>query len=102
MKKLMIVLVVMVILIPMVSVAQQTPDMSQHKYQYFISYAVHTQMNDGSLGSQGRVISATFGSMTVFYAKKLNTGQAIVELQKMIEQQYPNRQVVIIFIKELE
>jgi len=58
-------------------------------------------MNDGSMGSQGRVIHATFGNIEVSLGREI-TSNDIVAIQQEIQKQYPNRQVVVLYFQEFK
>jgi hypothetical protein len=74
---------------------------TQPSFSYFVSFAVHTYMNDGSAGATGRIIHTTFGSMVVYNEKKISTSEDVATLQKYIQSGYQGRPVVIIFFREM-
>jgi len=98
MKKIIIIILMISFILPVASYGQQKEEV---KKRYFISYAVHTLMNDGSMGSQGRVIHATFGNIEMSLVREINSND-IVAIQQEIQKQYPGRQVVVLYFQEFK
>lgn len=96
MKRIIILLMIVFLLIPSISFGQQ-----QKKKSYFVSYAVHTLMNDGSMGSQGRVIHATFGNIEISLVREISSSD-IVAIQQELQKQYPGRRVVVLYFQEFK
>ena len=98
MKKIIIIILMISFILPVASYGQQKEEV---KKRYFISYAVHTLMNDGSMGSQGRVIHATFGNIEISLVREISSSD-IVAIQQELQKQYPGRRVVVLYFQEFK